>query len=273
MKKHLQCLAGASALLISASMGSAALITSHTDADPSTGATVDGVLSTNEYGPGNSYVYTGGGGGFGGTLGNGSLYLNRDATNLYVGFQQGNSLNDNVVIHMDTRAGGFSDAQMNDTADPGRNLLTNLTRDVDDPFPVGMTNGLPDFGIVIGTFGIVSFELTTGSLNFINFSGTFTGNAVPFREYAIPLASIGSPSVIDFFVSYGSNSNFMSNESIPPDAFNAGGNPGFDNVGTGLPLVHSNFDRFVSAPVPEPATAGLLVLGGAAMLIRRRRQA
>ena len=62
---------------------------------------------------------------------------------------------------------------MNDTADPGRNLLTNLTRDVDDPFPVGI---LPDYGIVIGNFGIVSFELTAGSLNFIDFNGTFTGN-------------------------------------------------------------------------------------------------
>ncbi len=103
------------------------LVTTHTNTGTS-GATVDGTISANEYGPGNSYSYTGAGGG---PLGGGALYFQSDASNLYIGFQPGNSLNDNVVIHLDTRAGGFTDAQMNDTADPGRNLLSNLTRDVD----------------------------------------------------------------------------------------------------------------------------------------------
>jgi hypothetical protein len=239
----------------------ATVVTSQGDPNPNSSSFADdGVISVNEY----PAVYTGGGSGFGGTLGNGAIYMDSDTNNVYIGFQPGNSLNDNVVIHLDTKSGGFTDAQMNDTADPGRNLLTNLTRDVDDPFPV-----LPDYGIVIGQFGEVSFELTAGSLNFISFQGDQTGNnAALAREFAIPKSSIGNPSQIQFFVSYGSDTNFMSNESVPADAFNAGPNPGFDNNGTFLPVVHSTNDQFL---LPEPGSIALLAIGGVACLGRRRR--
>jgi hypothetical protein len=245
------------------------LITTHTDTDLA-GAVPDGVISPNEYGPGNSYGYVGGGTGFGGTLGAGTLYFQSDLSNLYIGFKPGNSLNDNVVIHLDTRSGGFTDAQMNDTADPGRNLLSNLTRDVDDPFAAGI---LPDYGLVIGQFGIVLFELnagnTPGHLNFVQFDGTFTGNnAALAREIAIPRANLGNPAgVINFFASYGSDTNFMSNESIPSEVFNAGGNPGFDNGG--IPVVREFHDQFIM--IPEPSSLALLTMG--ALLVLRRRRA
>ena len=45
----------------------------------------------------------------------------------------------------------------------------------------------------------------------------------------------------------------MSNESVPPDAFNGGANPGFDNGGS--PVVHANYDQFVI--VPEPSSLAL----------------
>lgn len=69
------------------------------------GATVNGSLSGGEYG-GGSYVYTGGGTGFGGTVGNGRLYMDSDATNLYIGFQAGGDLNDLVTILLDTHRAG-----------------------------------------------------------------------------------------------------------------------------------------------------------------------
>ena len=260
MKKYLaMVLAGSAGLLAAGGSVQAALVQSSTDPNPTSSNFVDnGFISPGEY----AATYTGGGGGFGGTLGNGAIHLDADATNLYIGFQPGNFLNDNVVIHLDTRAGGFTDAAMNDTADPGRNLLTNLTRDVDDPFPI-----LPDFGIVIGQFGEVSFELTGGSLNFISYQGDQTGNSNTLaREFAIPLAVLGNPLAVGFFVSYGSDTNFMSNETLPPDPINAGPNPGFDNAGTFQPVVHSNYNQFY---VPEPATLGALVLGGVALLRRR----
>jgi hypothetical protein len=249
----------AAAVAVGASSAKAVLISSQIDTTTGTTFVDDGTISPGEYGA----SYTGGGGGFGGTLGAGTLYMDVDATNLYLGFAPGNVLNDNVVIHLDTKTGGFTDAAMNDTADPGRNLLTNLTRDVDDTFDI-----LPDYGIVMGGFGQVSFELTAGSLNFISFQGDQTGNSASLaREFAIPLSSIGNPTTVDFMVSYGSDTNFMSNESMPIEAFNAGANPGFDNNGTFTPVVHGNHDQFI---VPEPASIGMLGLSMFGLLGRRR---
>jgi hypothetical protein len=71
--------------------------------------------------------------------------------------RSGNSLNDNVVIHLDTKPGGFTDAAMNDYRRSGPKPPDQLTADVDDTFPAGV---LPDYGVVIGGFGEVSFELT-----------------------------------------------------------------------------------------------------------------
>jgi hypothetical protein len=255
--------AAALVALCTASQGYAGLISSQTDSNP-TGTNVvdDGTINPGEY----STVYFGGGAGFGGTLGAGSLHVDTDGVMLYFGFQPGNFVNDNVVIHLDTRTGGFTDNDMNDTADPGRNLLSNLTASVDDPFPI-----LPDFGIVMGQFGQVSFELAAGgnnSLIFVAFENDQTGNSNTLaREFEIPLATIGNPSAINFFVSYGSDTNYMSNESIPAEAFNAGPNPGTDNAGTNTAVVRNNYNEFV---VPEPASIGLLGMSLMGLMRRRR---
>lgn len=246
------------------------LVDTRTDSDETTSSfNKDGVISANEYGAGNSQSYLGAGTGFGGTLGAGSLYVDFSSSSLNIGAQLGNNLNDNIVILIDSRSGGFTDAMMNDTGDPGRNLSTNLTRDVDDQF---FSTFLPDYSIVIGSFGIVSFELTSGSLNFIDYDGTFTGNAAGVaREYslnrgALSLGAAGS--AFDFIVGYGSDSNYMSNEGIPGQAFAAGGNLGFDNGGNTVLWEH--YDRFQA--VPEPATMVALGAGLAALLRKRARK-
>lgn len=236
----------------------ASLVDTRIDTTPG-GATVDGVISADEYGAGNSYSYTGAGTGFGGTVGNGTLYMESDGTNLYIGFEAGADVNDLVTIMLDTRDGGYTDAQMDDTGDGARRAISNLSANVDDPFDPSI---LVDFGLVLANWGSVLFETTTGApLNYL----AFDGNGSFPREYAIPLATLGvAPGGdIDFFVAYIADSGWGSNESIPAyEPLNNAGNPGFDGPSAG----YGNFDRFTV--VPEPS-ALLLLLAGVPMLRRR----
>ncbi len=228
--------------------------------------------------PGNTigaFNYGGAGTGFGGTVGNGSISLDSDATNLYIRFTAGASINDLVAIFLDTRAGGFTDAQMDDQADGGRRALSQLANAADDAFDPGF---LPDFGLIVGNFGNVLFELnagnTLGHLNFLDFQGANPVLNDPLG-YAIPLALLGvAPGgSIDFLVAYTSDSGFLSNESIPAyDPLQNNGNPGFGDGqfggSVGSPGI-GNFDRFVTVPTP----GALALFGFGAMALSRRRRA
>lgn len=230
---------------------------------------LDGSLSAGEYGPGNSYSYAGAGGGFGGTLGASTMYMNSDANNLYLAVNLAANLNDNIVVYFNTKStGGFnSSTQMDDASDPGRGRSS-------DPMSAGTTN-LPinaQYSFVIGSFGAVLFELQGNGTahNFKSYTGQFTGNATGVREFALNLGdlggALGSRNYIDFLAIYTSDSGYMSNESIPAQAgLNAGGNPGFDNGGTAITL--ENYNRF---QIPAPSSAVALGLAGLAATRRRR---
>jgi len=250
--------------IVAAALTSAAhaqLVDTRTDATAA-GAVRDQVLSAGEYGSG-AYSYGGGGSGFGGTVGAGLMYMDSDATNLYLGFQMGGGLNDLVTILLDTRAGGYTDAGMNDNGDGGRRASTQQSINADDAYAPGF---LPDFSVIIGNFGTVFFQLEAdpNPITFIDFDGA---TSQPFREYSIPLATLGvSPGGnVDFFVAYIGDSGFGSNESIPAGPINGFDNPGFGDVSSG----YTTFDRFTT--VPTPGAIGLLGLGG--LLAARRRRA
>src|SRR6476620_9254288 len=153
----------------------------------------------------------GGGGGFGGTLGNGAISMDVVGSTLNIAFAPANALNDIVALYLDTKSGGFVDADMRDHADGGRTAISELTLRRNDTFPLRM---LPDYGIAIGNFGSVLFELnagnTDGHLNFQIFN--------PAPNISIPLALLGNPAYVDFFAGYASGGGYNSNESLPYSA-------------------------------------------------------
>jgi hypothetical protein len=216
------------------------------------------ILSQND-GPIPSIYANGGGSGFGGTLGAGAIKLDATALGLYVEFTPGNALNDLVAIQFDTKAGGFTDADMDDQGDGGRRAASNMANGVDDAFPI-----LPDYSIIIGNFGVVGFELNAGN----------TPNHLTFKQFnpglstTIPWADLGiTPGTltnVDFFAGYVADSGYGSNESLPASpALNGGPNVGELSSSPG----YANFNRLV---VPEPTT--LAAIGGLGALLLRRRK-
>jgi len=231
------------------------------------GATPDGNIDSDEYGLGNSYSYAGGGSGFGGTLGGGTIYMNSDSTHLFIGFKplSGSNLgsgNGNVVaILLDTKSGGFIDSAMGDPngGDGSRQAVSNLARQADDLF---YSTFLPDYGIAISTFGVFTFELTGPSGTSLTFVGSTqhfgTGLGDNSRETKIPLSALGMTAGgnVDFIAGYVSNdSGSGSNESIPPfAALNS-----YPNIGTGtFSFGYGQFNRFTTfacTPPVAPTTA------------------
>src|SRR5688572_20072192 len=124
-------LAGTAAALAAGNQSAlGALAQSSTDPNPLASNFVDdGAIGFAEYAAG----YTNGGGtGFGGTLGNGVIFMDADATNLYIGFDPGADLNDFVALQLSTNtSGGFSDADMNDQGNGARRAASNLAGNAD----------------------------------------------------------------------------------------------------------------------------------------------
>jgi len=243
-------------LVLSAGLSAhAALITSHTDTTIGS-ASVDGIISANEYGPGNAYSYTGGGSGFGGQLGGSTIYLKSDALYLYVGFSSLGVAGDanHYLVYIHTRTGGFQtdgtemdDGIASNPSDAGRRNTSELSQDGTEyvTFFAGATNR-PDFTLLFNNRGSPDgfsalFELNgAGNAHDLithNSSGIGTGQ-VEFRVALADLA-ITNGGTIDFTAIDISETGYLSNEGLPNP--NLSSNYGFHAGGT---LTYSNFHRF-----------------------------
>lgn len=227
------------------------LVTTRTDTTL-TAPTVDGTLGSNEYGPGNTFSYTGGGTGFGGTVGGGTLYMKSSGSTLYIGFQAGAALNDIAVLYLRTTTGGYTDGTMGDLTTTDRAVISDLTRDPDDGFPILANYAISIWNPGSGTAGAFPYQLQPVGSNHTFIPGyTFAIGAgglggTGFREIAIPLSSLGiSPGAsIDFFMAYCSSTRTNSNESIPPYAtLNTAANPAQVGPSPG----YATFNRFVTS--------------------------
>jgi len=119
----------------------AGLVNTVTDNTPG-GATADGTVNGGEY----VGTVSGGGTGFGGPVGNGTLSVDSDADSIQLGFSSMGDISGNAIrIFFDTKAGGFADnSGFNDTADFGRERLSNIGNPLTLPFHV-------DYGLIIST--------------------------------------------------------------------------------------------------------------------------
>ena len=125
-----------------------------------------------------------------------------------------------------------------------------------------------------GTFGGL-FELNPTNNFTYQVSGPNSGNAAVGNsnndfEWVIPRSTlgIGATGTVNFAATLVSNSGFMSSESIPDQGLV--NNPGFDHNGSNTTINLPNYDQFVVAPTPEPASFGLVALAGMGCLRRRR---
>jgi glucose/arabinose dehydrogenase/mono/diheme cytochrome c family protein len=236
----------------------AALVTSHHDAAIST-PVVDGIISANEYGPGNGYAYSGGGAGFGGQLGAATMYMKSDAFYMYIGFSNLGIPTDGnqYLVYFHTRAGGYQPdgVEMNDTSDGGRANVTRLSTDGVEyvTFFNGITNA-PDFALLFNnrTNGFQTlFDLKGAGTNHLVIPRSASSLGASQIEFRIDLASLSvtNGGTIDFTGLEISGDGYLSNEGIPNP--NLTTNAGY-NGGT---IVYSNFHRFETA---MPATSGAM---------------
>ncbi len=232
----------------------AALITQHED-QSFQAPVLDGVISSDEYGPGNSYSFSGGGSGFGGQFGNATMYMKASVANLYIAFENLGVPTDanQYLIYFNTRSGGFqpNGTDMDDASDAGRSNVSRMSRDGADSvtFHDGATTASPDFALLLnnrsesdgGFAALLELAPAGQQHNLLTMQRSALGASV--IEFAIPLSTLGlSPGdSVDFAAFNISATGFLSNEGIP--ATGLGSNPGFAD---GQSNEFADFHRFTT---------------------------
>lgn len=233
--------------------------------------------------PSSAQTYNGNGGtGFGGTVGQGTLTISDNGTTLTGTISRGPSnFNDQLVIYIDSTAGGFGDTNsFGDSADGLRQSISgfNGTSRAALTFPAGFQ---ADYALALGpmsdNFGGL-WTLAAGGTNSLVFNadaslsptGGASGSAASFT-FSISLASIGvTPGASFRFVTTYLNGgvSYRSNESFGNSMPN-GTDPN-GNIGTSAATL-TNFATYTTHTVPEPSTYALVAAGLAGLAWRRRR--
>ena len=158
--------------------------------------------------------------GFGGVVGNGSIVINDDGTDVTFNFNRpvGPAFNDILVIYIDSKSGGFTNtATLNDQEDGGRQAVSGVGGDGRSTvnFPSGFA---ADYGIAWGNFGFVLFELAAGGNNSLIFK-SFVGNQ---NTATVPKTDLGITGPVTFRLvgTYTAPSGYRSNELLVEDIGN-----------------------------------------------------
>jgi hypothetical protein len=206
-------------------------------------------------------LYTGNGDtSFGGAVGSGSLNVADNGTTLSFQFNRGGgSLNDALVIFIDSTSGGFgSTAGFNDQADGLRHAISGVSGG--NRATANFASGFAaDYVIALNKDFAGVWQLANGNDNSLNYLGTANlsstgGNSANNYNFNLNLATLGvaanSGAELRFSTTYISESGYRSGES-----FNTiSGSPGWNTMS------FTDFDSYLTA-VPEPTTIALGIFG------------
>jgi hypothetical protein len=226
-----------------------------------------------------SQIYAGNGAtGFGGPVGQGSVTFSDDGATVTATFTPGPAgfSGNDLVVYIDSVAGGFADnSTFFDNGDGGREAISGANTGNPSQTLVSFPAGFgADFALSIEDSFASLFQLASGGNNSFTF---VTGQAQPnggsfsvnFPISDLGIAPGGSFSFVGTFIS---ESAYRSNETIGASLTIPGTSGDTPNAGFIGQTLFSSADTYTTSPVPEPASLGLLSLGGLTLLRRRRAE-
>lgn len=215
--------------------------------------------------------------GFGGPVGNGSLTLSDNGTDITGTFTAGTGSfggGNGLVLYIDSGPGGFtSTAGFTDTSDGNRTEISGGTSGGNQSILTFESGFAPNYAIALSPGGAENFG---GIWSLVN-GGTFpyvdsanltpTSAGAPSYTFTIPVTDIGltpdSGESFTFFGTYVSDSGYRSTEAI---AGNDTGTQGWN------PFTQTADATYTIESVPEPSVAALGSLGGLIALFGWKRR-
>ena len=212
--------------------------------------------------------------GFGGPVGTGSLSISDSLSGMSITFNRGaGAFNDDLVLFLDTQAGGFIDTSMfSDNADGGRTAISGFSTGASGisrtlasfPSGFGADYALSIENGFIGVFGLASGG--AGSLNSLfgqgqsgnNLDSTYSINLSTAQMSQIGLTA-GSGQTFHFVGSLISTAAYRSNETIGASITTPGDASG--NAGLNNPQLFSSSLAYTLTQVPEPSSMSLIGAG------------
>ncbi|HMP83008.1 MAG TPA: PEP-CTERM sorting domain-containing protein [Verrucomicrobiota bacterium] len=203
---------------------------------------------------------------FGGAVGNGSLAVTDNGTDLTFTLTRGLSgdLNDVLVIYLDTAPGGISDTSgLTDTGDGARKAISGFNGGTDRSVLSFTTGFLPEYAVTIeGGFASLFQIVSGGSHNWITGTGQSGSTSATF-SLTLGLSNLGinAGDSFNLFGSYIAGSAWRSTEAI---AGNGTGSTGYN------PFSQSSYETYTT--IPEPSSVAFLGLAGLALIGQFRRR-
>jgi len=182
--------------------------------------------------------------GFGGAIGQGSLTLTDDGTNIFGLLIRGpGNFNDNLVIYLDAGPGGFADTSgFADDADGLRRAISGIEfGTANRSIMTNLPGFLADYAIALGpqseSFGGL-WGLASGGANSLNYVTSVNlaplTNTASSYTFSFPVSAIGltpgSGATFQLFGTYISSTGYRSDEALPGNVSGIQGWSPFNNT-------------------------------------------